>query len=134
MAVALKFFRAHSLPFTVGSGLHGRYSKRDGHIILYLGLMRRVAIDTVTKVARIEGGARNGDLDDAGAACSPPLHVTAGTYYETGVGGLILGGGVGYLCRRQGMSIDNLLEVELVTAVARWCAPVRRRTRSCSGQ
>lgn len=116
VTTAVKFFRAHSLPFTVGCGLHSRWSKRDGHVLLYLGLMRNVSIDIVNKVARVQGGARNGDLDHAGELCSPPLHVVAGTNPDTGVGGLILGGGVGYLSRRQGMSIDNLLEVELVTA------------------
>ena len=116
VAATIKFLRAHSLPFTVGCGLHSRYSKRDGHVLLYLGLMRGVSIDLAAKVARVQGGARNEDLDRAGGACVPPLHVVAGTNPDTGVGGLILGGGVGYLCRRQGMSIDNLLEVELVTA------------------
>ena len=116
VAAAIKFFRAHSLPFTVGCGLHSRWSKRDGHVLLYLGLMRNVTIDMTDKVARVQGGARNEDLDRAGGMCSPPMHVVAGTNPDTGVGGLILGGGVGFLCRRQGMSIDNLLEVELVTA------------------
>ena len=116
VAAAVSFFRANSLLFTVGCGLHSRYSKRDGHVLLYLGLMRNVTIDVASKVAHVQGGARNEDLDRAGGLLSPPMHVVAGTNPDTGVGGLILGGGVGYLSRRQGMSIDNLLEVELVTA------------------
>ena len=116
VAATVQFLRAHRLPFTVGCGLHSRYSKRDGHVLLYLGLMRRVTVDVTDKVARVQGGARNEDLDRAGGACVPPLHVVAGTNPDTGVGGLILGGGVGYLSRRQGLTIDNLLEVELVTA------------------
>ena len=116
VAAAVRFLRAHSLPFTVGCGLHSRWSKRDGHVLLYLGLMRNVSIDLSAKVARVQGGARNEDLDRAGGLCSPPLHVVAGANPDTGIGGLVLGGGVGYLSRRQGMSIDSLLEVELVTA------------------
>ena len=116
VAAAVRFLRAHSLPFTVGCGLHSRWSKRDGHVLLYLSLMRNVSIDLSEKVARVQGGARNEDLDRAGGLCSPPLHVVAGANPDTGIGGLVLGGGVGYLSRRQGMSIDSLLEVELVTA------------------
>ena len=115
ISAALRFFHAHALPFTVGCGLHSRWSKRDGHVLLYLGLLRGVSIDAASRTARVQGGARNADLDRAGGLCCPPLHTPAGTNPDTGVGGLILGGGVGYLSRRQGMSIDNLLEVELVT-------------------
>ena len=114
VVAAIKFLRQQQLPFTVGCGFHSRYSLRDGHVLINLGGMRKAIVDPAAKLVRLQGGARNGDLD---AECAKyHLHTTAGTYPDTGCGGLILGGGVGYLVRRFGMSIDQLTEVELVNA------------------
>ena len=114
VVAAVNFIRQRCLPFTVGSGFHSRYSLRNGHVLIHMGGMREVRVDPVAAVARLQGGARNGDLDDECA--KHHLHVTAGTYPGTGCGGLILGGGVGYLSRLLGLTIDSLLEVEIVTA------------------
>ena len=114
VVASINFIRQRRLPFTVGSGFHSRYSLRDGHVLIHLGGMRKVSVNSTAAVARLQGGARNGDLDHE---CSKHhLYVTAGTYPGTGCGGLILGGGVGYLSRRLGLTIDSLLEVEIVTA------------------
>ena len=86
-------------------------------MLINLGGMRKVQVDPTLMVARAQGGARNEDLDLAGFAVH--LHTTAGTNPDTGLGGLVLGGGIGYLVRQLGMSIDNLEEVELVDAQGR---------------
>jgi len=74
--------------------------------------MRQVRVDAKAQLAYLQGGTRNGDLD---AECAKyNLHTTAGTNPDTGCGGLVLGGGVGYLARSIGLSIDQLVELELV--------------------
>ena len=114
VVAAIKFVRQQQLPFTVGCGFHSRYSLRDGHVLINLGGMRKATVDPAAKLVRLQGGARNADLD---AECAKyHLHTTAGTNPDTGCGGLVLGGGLGYLARRIGMSIDQLTEVELVNA------------------
>jgi FAD/FMN-containing dehydrogenase len=114
VVAAVKFLRLHSLPFTVGGGFHSRYSLRSGHVLLSLGGMRQVRLDSARQVASVQGGCRNEDLD---AECANyHLHTTLGTNPDTGVGGLILGGGIGYLARKHGLSIDNLTHVQLVNA------------------
>jgi FAD/FMN-containing dehydrogenase len=114
VVAAITFLRHHQLPFTVGCGLHSRYSLRDGHVLVNLGGMRKVTVDPTAKLVRLQGGTRNADLD---AECAKyHLHTTAGTNPDTGCGGLVLGGGIGYLVRRFGLSIDQLVEVELVNA------------------
>ena len=114
VAAAVSFLRNHSLPFTVGGGRHSRFSKREGHVLLSLSLMRSVTVDKAARVVRAQGGALNGDVDKVCATvnmfCSTSYHPS------TGIGGLILGGGIGALSRRQGLSIDCLQQVELVTA------------------
>ena len=114
VAAAVSFLRNHSLPFTVGGGRHSRFSKREGHVLLSLSLMRSVTVDKAARVVRAQGGALNGDVDKACATVN--MHCPMGTYPDTGIGGLVLGGGLGFLSRRQGLSIDCLQQVELVTA------------------
>ncbi len=99
-----------------GHSLPGLSTCDDG-IMLDLSLMNAVAVDKSAGRAEVLGGALLGDLDRAGAPVG--LVVPAGVVSHTGVAGLTLGGGMGWLSRRLGLTIDNLLAVNIVTADGR---------------
>ncbi|REX94069.1 FAD-binding oxidoreductase, partial [Mycobacterium tuberculosis] len=86
----------------------------DGGVVIDLSAMRAVSLDPATGRVRVQGGATLADLDHATV---PFARVApAGIVTTTGVGGLTLGGGVGWTTRRFGLSCDNLVAVRLVTA------------------
>jgi FAD/FMN-containing dehydrogenase len=91
----------------------GLGSCEDG-LVIDLGEMKGVRVDPGTKTVRVEPGCNSGDVDHATHAFG--LAVPFGIVASTGVAGLTLGGGTGYLTRRHGLTIDNLLEADVVLA------------------
>ncbi len=119
VATAIRFGRDRGLEIAVRSGGHspsGHSSVNDG-LVIDLSAMRGVDVDPATRTARANGGALLGELDVAGQAHG--LVCPVGVVGHTGVAGLTLGGGVGRLQRRFGLTLDSVAAVELVTADGR---------------
>jgi FAD/FMN-containing dehydrogenase len=119
VAACVRFAREHGLPIAPKGGGHNLSgtSMADGGLTVDLSRMRAVLVDPVRKLARVQGGALLGDVDRETQVHG--LAAPLGFVSETGVGGLTLGGGFGYLTRRYGWACDNLVEVELVVADGR---------------
>ena len=119
IAAAVKFAARERLPMTVRGGGHNvaGLAVRDDALMLDLAAMNRVEVDAQARIARVEGGALWRDVDTATQPHG--LATTGGFVSTTGVGGYTLGGGVGWLMRRCGLAIDNLLEAEVVLADGR---------------
>ena len=113
---AVNFARDHSLLTAIRGGGHSWPGKSvcDDGIMIDLSQMHGVDVDKGRKVAGTGGGALLGNLDDA--ALAQGLVTTAGVVSHTGVGGYTTGGGFGRLNRMYGLTIDNLLGAEIVTA------------------
>ena len=111
--------RESGLELAVRSGGHSGagHSTSDGGILLDLSLMKALEIDTAKRVAWAEAGLTSGEVTRATAAHG--LAVGFGDTGSVGIGGLTLGGGVGYLVRKHGLTIDDLLAAEIVTADGR---------------
>jgi FAD/FMN-containing dehydrogenase len=113
---AVRFAKEQELPLAVRGGGHSLAGLGvvDDGLVLDMSGMRKITVDPAARVARVEAGARWKDLE---AATGPHgLATPAGTCPTTGVAGVALGGGVGWLTRHYGLSIDNLLAVDIVTA------------------
>lgn len=116
ISTAVAWARANELPLAVRAGGHSApaYSLVEGGLVIDLRPMRAISVDPQTNTVRAEAGALAGEL--SAAAQAHGLAVPVGTMSQVGIGGLTLGGGIGWLLRKHGLTIDNLLAVELVTA------------------
>jgi hypothetical protein len=111
--------REQGMLLAVRGGGHngGGLGTCDAGLVLDLGAMRGTRVDPKARTVRVEGGATWADVDHATHAFG--LATPAGIISTTGVGGLTLGGGIGHLSRRFGLTIDNLLAVDVVLADGR---------------
>ncbi|HEY0756782.1 MAG TPA: FAD-dependent oxidoreductase [Ktedonobacteraceae bacterium] len=114
--VAVNCAREHRLPLAVrGSGHSGPgLGTCDDGLVIDLSGMKGIHVDPSARTARVEGGCTWGEVDHATHAFG--LATPSGFISSTGVGGLTLGGGIGYLTRTLGLTIDNLLSVDVVLA------------------
>ncbi len=113
---AVRFARTNGLPVSVRGGAHNVAGNAvgDGALMVDLSAMRDISVDPEMRRARVAGGATWGDVDRATQAFG--LATSGGLISDTGVGGLTLSGGIGWLRSRHGLSIDNLVSAEVVTA------------------
>src|SRR5215813_2913969 len=114
------FAREQGLALAVRGGAHNGpgLGTVEGGLVLDLATMKGVRVDPKTRTVRVAGGAVWGEVDHATHPFG--LAVPSGFISTTGVGGLTLGGGIGYLTRRYGLTIDSLLEVDMVLADGRF--------------
>ena len=113
---AVKFARRTGLPVAVRSGGHSfpGLSVCDGGLVIDLSLMKGIRVDPYKRTARAQAGVLLGELDRETQQFG--LAVPAGIVTHTGLAGLTLGGGIGWLMRKFGLTIDQLLSVDLITA------------------
>ncbi|MCI4568491.1 FAD-binding oxidoreductase [Lysobacter sp. CFH 32150] len=116
VVAAVRFAREHDLEIAVRGGGHGVAGSAvcDDGIVIDLSAKRAVRVDPARRTAQVQGGALWGDVDQQTQAHG--LATTGGIVGHTGVAGLTLGGGIGWLMRKHGLTIDNLLAAEMVTA------------------
>ncbi|XXF76251.1 FAD-binding oxidoreductase [Myxococcaceae bacterium GXIMD 01537] len=117
---AVNFAREQKLTLAIRGGGHNGagLGSCDGGLVIDLSRMRGIRVDPNARTVRVAGGSVWGDVDHATHAFG--LAVPSGIISTTGVGGLTLGGGLGYLSRRFGLSIDSLLAVDMVLADGRF--------------
>ncbi|MFV2013415.1 MULTISPECIES: FAD-binding oxidoreductase [unclassified Micromonospora] len=114
VARVVGFARETGLPLAVRSGGHGTWGSWDDGVVLDLSRMRVLDIDVAGRTAWAEPGLTAGEFTKAVGEYG--LVIGFGDTGSVGLGGLVSGGGVGYLVRRYGLTIDNLLAAEVVTA------------------
>jgi FAD/FMN-containing dehydrogenase len=115
VAAALRLARERDLQIAVRGGGHGvaGVAVNDGGLVVDLTLMRAIAVDSASRTARAQGGVLWGELDAATQAHG--LATVGGIVTHTGIAGLTLGGGIGWLMRRCGATVDNFVGAEVVT-------------------
>jgi FAD/FMN-containing dehydrogenase len=113
---AVRYAGEHDLVVTARGGGHGVAGNAlsDGGLVVDLSLMKAVRVDAAARTARAEGGVTLGELDAATQVHG--LATPLGVVTRTGIAGLTLSGGIGWLRRKHGLAADNLVSVEIVTA------------------
>lgn len=113
---AVNFARENQLLLSVRGGGHNvaGHATNDGGLVIDLSSMKNIHVDPVNRIARAEGGVTWGELDAAAQIYG--LATPGGVYSKTGIAGLTLGGGLGWLRNKHGLSCDNLIAAEVVTA------------------
>jgi hypothetical protein len=124
---AVNHTRERRLSMAVRGGGHNGpgFGSCDGGVVIDLSPMRGVRVDPASRMVRVEGGCTSGDVDHATHPFG--LAVPFGIVSTTGVAGLTLGGGTGYLTRQHGLTIDNLLEADVVLADGSYVTTNERR-------
>lgn len=112
----IRFAREHKLKLAVRGGGHnaGGLGICDDGLVIDLSLMKGMRVDLTENTIRVEGGCLLGDIDHLTQAFG--MAVPSGILSTTGIGGLTLGGGLGHLSRMYGLTIDSLLEADIVLA------------------
>ena len=120
VVAAVGFARAQGVEIAVRGGGHSAagFGVRDGALTIDLSLMRSTTVDPQRHTVRVDAGCTWGDVDHATVAFG--MATPSGFIASTGVGGLTLGGGIGYLSRRFGLTVDNLLSADVVLADGRF--------------
>ena len=113
---SVRFARAHDVEIAVRSGGHNAagLGVADGALVIDLSQLRSTTVDPDNHTVRVDAGATWGDVDHATVAFG--MATPSGFIASTGVAGLTLGGGIGYLSRRFGLTVDNLLSADVVLA------------------
>jgi FAD/FMN-containing dehydrogenase len=116
VASVVRFAGKAGLPVAVRSGGHGLSDDMlvDVPIVVDLSLMKGISIDAEKGTARVQAGVTSGEL--AGPAAAHGLALTTGDTSSVGIGGLACGGGIGFMVRKYGLTIDNLISAQVVTA------------------
>jgi FAD/FMN-containing dehydrogenase len=117
---SVNFARDNGLDLSIRNGGHSGpgFGTNDDGLVIDMSPMRTVRVDPRNKTARVDAGATLGDFNHATHAFG--LATTGGIISTTGVTGLTLGGGIGYLARAFGLSVDNLISADVVTADGRF--------------
>jgi len=117
---AVNLARRHRLPLAVRGGGHSfpGHSVCDGGLVIDLSPMKGIRVDPVARTARAEAGAKWIDFDAETQAFG--LATTGGTISDTGIAGLTLGGGLGWLSSKHGLTVDNLISADVVLADGRF--------------
>ncbi|MCI0820038.1 MAG: FAD-binding oxidoreductase [Chloroflexi bacterium] len=116
VAATVNFARDNDLGLSIRGGSHNPngFAVNDDGVVIDLRLMNSVHVDPATKTVRVQGGCVWGDVDHATHQFG--LAVPSGIISTTGVAGLALGGGIGYLTRKAGLTCDNLISADVITA------------------
>jgi FAD/FMN-containing dehydrogenase len=116
VVACVNFARARGLEIAVRGGAHNAagFGTWDGALVIDLSMMRSTTVDPAEHTVRVDAGCTWGDVDHATVAFG--MATPSGFLASTGVAGLTLGGGIGYLSRRFGLTVDNLLAADVVLA------------------
>jgi FAD/FMN-containing dehydrogenase len=128
----VRFGRDHGVEIAVRGGGHNAagLGVADNALVIDFSLLRSTTVDPQARTVRADAGCTWGDVDHATSAFG--MATPSGFLASTGVAGLTLGGGIGYLSRRFGLTIDNLLSADVVLADG-CCTTCRTPARSCAG-